>query len=121
MQFENSFYTIQSASNEENEATFTIKLNAEHPIFAGHFPEKPITPGVVQMEIVKELSKKALDKELTMISMGNCKFLNFLDPNEAPIIDVVLKFNPQEDNSVKVSAQMKDESGLYLKMSSQYK
>lgn len=35
---------------------------ADHPIFAGHFPGKPILPGVVQVEMMAQVSSFCLSK-----------------------------------------------------------
>ena len=52
MLFQNNFYTVKSEDLSESTANFNIELNGDHKIFEGHFPDNPITPGVVQMEIV---------------------------------------------------------------------
>ena len=42
-----NFYTLnQIESQGEGKYLCRITLNAAHPIFAGHFPDNPVTPGV---------------------------------------------------------------------------
>ncbi len=38
------------------------RTRADHPIFEGHFPGKPILPGVVQIEMMAQVSSFALMK-----------------------------------------------------------
>lgn len=61
------------------------KTRADHPIFAGHFPGRPILPGVVQIEMMAQASSFILakasprenwDKEMdvALLSVGDSKF-----------------------------------------------
>ena len=47
------FYTVLESSQQED--TFITKLSIEktHPLYAGHFPERPVTPGVILMQLFK--------------------------------------------------------------------
>ncbi len=120
MLFKNDFYKVNASNTVEETTTFTIEIEKDHDIFKGHFPENPVTPGVAQMEIVKELVSEATNTEAKLVSMGNCKFLAILNPNENSIVDVILKINETEDKQLKVSAVIKDESTSFLKMSAFY-
>ena len=51
----NDFFQIQNIDSLPNSIEAKIELNASHQIFDGHFPNNPITPGVIQLQIVKEL------------------------------------------------------------------
>ena len=120
MLFENSFYSVNQEELAEGTANFNITINDAHEIFNGHFPDNPITPGVVQMEMIKELTSRITKKEMNLVSMGNCKFLAILNPVEVPTVDVVLNYKIQEDGGYKVSAQMKHADVIYLKISALY-
>ncbi len=115
-----NFYKIVNAGKNENDLFFSIELNENHSIFQGHFPDNPITPGVVQMEIVKELLQVDKSQKLKMISMSNCKFLAILNPKENNSIDVVLTVNEGENNTLKVNSVFKNSETTFLKMSSIY-
>ncbi len=119
MLFKDTFYSVNSQDLQEGTATFNITINKDHNIFEGHFPNNPITPGVVQMEIVKELLAVITGKEMKMISMGNCKFLAFMNPLETPIFDVTLNYSDVEGNT-KVAGQMKTDETVYMKISALY-
>ncbi|MCH2230082.1 MAG: 3-hydroxyacyl-ACP dehydratase [Crocinitomicaceae bacterium] len=120
MLFKNEFYKVNASNTLEQTTTFSIEIDKDHDIFKGHFPDNPVTPGVVQMEIIKELVSETKNTEAKLISMGNCKFLAVLNPNENPLLDVVLKINETEENQLKVSAVIKTEETSFLKMSAFY-
>tara|TARA_B110000285_G_C15138291_1_gene628772 strand:+ start:3499 stop:3864 length:366 start_codon:yes stop_codon:yes gene_type:complete len=121
MSFENKFYSVIQEELNEGTATFTITINDAHEIFDGHFPGNPITPGVMQMEMIKELLSRIVEKELSLVSIGNCKFLAILNPKERPSIDLVLNYTLQEDGRFKVSGQIKKEDTVFLKISALYR
>jgi len=120
MLFKDNFYTIHSTKEENDTFIFSIELNKDHSIFQGHFPGNPVTPGVVQMEIIKELVQISQEKELRLVSMPSCKFLAILNPDKNALIEVDLKFSSTEDETIKMSATIKDSETSYLKMSGTY-
>lgn len=120
MLFNDDFYTILSSIIEDDAHIFSIRLNKEHLIYKGHFPGNPVTPGVVQIEIIKELSTESLQKKIYLDTMGNCKFLAILDPNCDDQVDVVLKISELEDNKIKVIGQIQNENNVFLKMNAVY-
>jgi len=120
MLFQNNFYTVKSEDLSESTANFNIELNGDHKIFEGHFPDNPITPGVVQMEIVKELMSKVTNSSLNLVTMGNCKFLAILNPIETKEVLVAINYSLTEENLYKVSAQIRTSDVIYLKISAFY-
>ncbi|MBL4594304.1 MAG: 3-hydroxyacyl-ACP dehydratase [Flavobacteriales bacterium] len=117
----NDFFTITELKNIDGTINATIKLNASHKIFDGHFPENPITPGVVQIQIIKELLDKVLERECTLKEIGRCKFLAILNPNEDGEVDITIKHS-QEDDVLKISAQgsSTDKNTTFFKFSAKY-
>jgi 3-hydroxyacyl-[acyl-carrier-protein] dehydratase len=117
----NDFYTITQLNNIEDTIEATIQLNPSHKIFDGHFPNNPVTPGVVQIQIVKELLEKALEKECVLKEVGRCKFLAILNPNKDSEIDIVIKHSIDE-GLLKVSAagSSKDKSTTFFKFTAKY-
>lgn len=91
-----NFYTVvKSESLEANSLAATIEIHKEHPIFEGHFPNLPVTPGVAMLQILKELTQNYLHQPLLLESASNVKFLSLVDPN----VNATLKFEiiVQED------------------------
>tara|TARA_B110000090_G_C13399464_1_gene452710 strand:- start:7639 stop:8031 length:393 start_codon:yes stop_codon:yes gene_type:complete len=65
----------------------SVKINETHKIFKGHFPDNPITPGVVLLQILKNCLEIKLGKPLLMHKLSNTKFLALVNPNFENIID----------------------------------
>ncbi|WP_299393994.1 3-hydroxyacyl-ACP dehydratase [uncultured Gelidibacter sp.] len=84
------FYTIVSSElNEAQSFETTVTIQKEHPVFEGHFPNFPVTPGVAMLQIIKELTENHLQQTLFLESASNVKFLTMVDPN----VNTNLKFN----------------------------
>ncbi len=120
MILKDNFYTINELEFVENKIQASIKIDSNHSIFEGHFPNNPITPGVVEMEIVKEIVSEAIQKTLKMSKMSNCKFLAILNPLNSSKVNVKIDVLEQENNRIRISAQILDQQTVYLKIGAEY-
>ena len=55
-------YSTETFDKNEEGISAQIKLNPKHEIFKGHFPGKPIMPGVCMIQIIKELTERSLGR-----------------------------------------------------------
>lgn len=115
-----TFYTVIELTKGENAVDATIKLNASHAIFEGHFPNNPVTPGVVEMEIVKEILSLGLEKPLKMKTMSSCKFLAVLNPINVENVHVKISITEMDDTFVRISGQLADDTTSFLKIAATY-
>lgn len=115
-----TFYTVIELTKGENAVDATIKLNASHAIFEGHFPNNPVTPGVVEMEIVKEILSLGLEKPLKMKTMSSCKFLAILNPINVENVHVKISITEMDDTFVRISGQLADDTTSFLKIAATY-
>lgn len=121
MIFKDNFYSIESHSSEGNEHVFHIHIDGKHSIFEGHFPGNPVTPGVVQLEIIKELVSELIQVPVQMETMANCKFLAILNPETDASVSVALKLSEADGQGWKVTASIQNEANTYLKMGATYR
>ena len=120
MLFKDNFYTLISTKVEDDALNFEIKINAAHPIFQGHFPGNPVTPGVVQLEMVKELLSSHLGKEIQLVKLLNAKYLAVLNPIHDAVFAVQMTLKLQEDNTLRVSGQFANPTTVFMKFSGIY-
>lgn len=66
-------------------ATLQIPLATDHPAFAGHFPGRPIVPGVVLLDQAILLIEAAETARVKSIAIA--KFLSPAGPGEALWLD----------------------------------
>lgn len=94
-----NFYTeISSDFNPGNTAAFKceIRLNPEHAIYKGHFPQVPVVPGVCLVQIVKEILMEKTGRELVLASGDNIKFLAMINPRETPVLELAFTLKSSE-------------------------
>lgn len=94
--FLDSLYKITDFDITTETVLATISLDPYHKIFEGHFPNSPVLPGVMQLQIVKELLEKHLGRTLKMKSMRTSKFLQVINPEETPNVYIDIKFKSGE-------------------------
>jgi 3-hydroxyacyl-[acyl-carrier-protein] dehydratase len=93
----NDLYIIQSLTQHENLVQAEVLLNADHPIFKGHFPGHPVLPGVCMLEMISEISGQC-HRGVFMISAGPMiKFLQMIDPGKNPVLyfEINYQFSPE--------------------------
>lgn len=112
---ENSFYIITHEERGNNSITVTVTLNPAHPIFNGHFPGRPVVPGVCMMQIVKELLDKGTAQDTLLRHGSNIKFLNFIDPTQQPEVLISVQYDVQPDASWKVNANIRHGEIVFFK------
>jgi 3-hydroxyacyl-[acyl-carrier-protein] dehydratase len=120
MIFLDSFYTLNNIENDGENLTFHLTIDPAHAIFNGHFPGNPVTPGVVQIEMIKELLSLHYQRPIQLKSMSNCKFLSILNPEENKDIQVKIKQVATDEQGLKISGNIEANGLLFLKIQAEY-
>ena len=50
--------------------------------FAGHFPNMPVVPAIIQMAAIRHLAEMALEKRLFPTGYGRTRFRGIISPDE---------------------------------------
>ncbi|MFT4094698.1 MAG: 3-hydroxyacyl-ACP dehydratase [Niabella sp.] len=115
-----NLYTLNAFNSQDNKVTATIKINAVHTIFEGHFPGQPILPGVCQLQIIKELLERAAGRKLLLSEAGNCKFLQMADPEKTSVLNIHIDYLPS-GAGISCNAVIKSGETVFLKMTAYFK
>jgi len=116
------FYSeINSDFSAEKPQNFKclIRLNAEHPIYKGHFPQVPVAPGVCLTQIIKEILVNKFQKELTMTSAENIKFLAMINPRETPELELSFAVKTNE-NTLEISSNYTHNATTFVKFKGKF-
>ena len=111
------FYELVLTNNlgDENYEV-VVNLNKNSAVYAGHFPDQPIAPGVCLTQMVKEVSNGIMEKNWALKDVRQIKFLAMVDPNKTPSLTLELKLQPSETDC-KLSCTAKDAETSYFKIS----
>ena len=88
----NNLYKIESQTMSDQWVTTSVKLDANHAIFRGHFPGQPVLPGVCMLEMISEIMGSLLEKNIRISAAPLVKFLRMIDPRKNPDINVEINY-----------------------------
>ena len=115
----NNLYKIEDIQITDLTINAEVKLNIEHSIFEGHFPDVPVLPGVAMMQMVKELVEEGEEQALQISKAGNLKFLQMINPNKVEFLKVEISIINRTTEIIKLKAQILSEQKICFKMSTQ--
>jgi 3-hydroxyacyl-[acyl-carrier-protein] dehydratase len=88
----NDFFFILQQETSPDSVKAKISINDHHKIFAGHFPGKPVVPGVCMVQIILEIMEVVLGKPVRLTESDTIKFLTVVSPKENKEIDVSINY-----------------------------
>jgi 3-hydroxyacyl-[acyl-carrier-protein] dehydratase len=65
-----------------------VLVPADHPTFAGHFPGRPVLPGVVLLDMVATVMRRAMSSEAEVIQLRSVKFRSPILPGDELTIQI---------------------------------
>lgn len=98
------------------ESEVVVGINASHGIFAGHFPDQPVLPGVCMVQIAITIAGAMHGKALRVVNARTMKFLAPVDPNKTPELLYRTTLTPLE-GAVKAEVQATAEGASVVKLS----
>ena len=115
-----NFYSVLESSEENGKHFTQIKINKEHEIYDGHFPGRPVTPGVILMNLFKEEAERRCGCKLQFKKGNNVKFMAVVDPNIDAILNLETEIT-EENTEIKLKGIARNSAGISLKINSFYK
>ena len=115
-----NLYKIESFHYKNQQLKAEIFINKEHEIFKGHFPNNPVMPGVCMIQIIKELTEKALGQSLFMEKSNNIKFMALINPykNQKLLLESTIT---KDQNTWKVKNNTLMDGAIALKFNGIYR
>jgi len=109
-------YTYEIISSEPGKIGALIHMDAGHAVYNGHFPGFPVTPGVQQIQIVRDILEEELGIGLLMQGARQIKFTAVHEPASDPEIDATISYSCNEGLfMVEARLHRKDKNFLKLK------
>jgi predicted hotdog family 3-hydroxylacyl-ACP dehydratase len=65
-----------------------IEVRSEWPAFAGHFPGRPILPGIAHLALVRDALRRSGDPSVEILAVSQVRFRQVVEPGN--VLDLVL-------------------------------
>jgi 3-hydroxyacyl-[acyl-carrier-protein] dehydratase len=88
-------YLDRAGRDTEGNPVFTFRFAADEPVFGGHFPGRPLLPGVFQLEMARAAAEWTEGRPLAIRSVDKAKFTRPVLPDET--IRLVLRLEKRGD------------------------
>jgi len=92
MTLRDDFFSILQKETSPNSVLAKIEINERHKIFEGHFPGKPVLPGVCMVQIILEIMQVVIGKPVRLTESDTIKFLSMVSPTENKEIDASINY-----------------------------
>lgn len=110
------YYTILNRRSEGDATVFEIALNAACEVYKGHFPEMPVSPGVCNIQMVKECVEEVVGKSLILNYIQQCRLTTLVTPQQHPKVEVRVWLVAPIDGGVKIRATIGKGELVYLEL-----
>ncbi|HEY9113541.1 MAG TPA: hydroxymyristoyl-ACP dehydratase [Bacteroidales bacterium] len=98
------FYQIEKLDHNEGEIWCSIVLNQTHEVYKGHFPGQPVVPGVIQLQMIKEILEQSFQQQLFLKQINLAKYLQPIDPVLFSELEITIDFSLTEESVYKINA-----------------
>ncbi|MFT5920007.1 MAG: 3-hydroxyacyl-[acyl-carrier-protein] dehydratase [Granulosicoccus sp.] len=92
------FYELRLLTETDEGFQADVSLNPDHPVYQGHFPNQPVAPGVLLMDMCRTVAETALSREVRIGSARSIKFVKVVDPTKLQELTLTMKFVESEDS-----------------------
>lgn len=110
------YYTILNRRSEGDATVFEIALNAACEVYKGHFPEMPVSPGVCNIQMVKECVEEVVGKPLILNYIQQCRLTTLVTPQQHPTVEVRVWLVAPIDGGVKIRTTIGKGELVYLEL-----
>lgn len=113
-----SLFTIDALPAQGASGSATARINADHAILAGHFPGRPVVPGVCLVDLTVRICSALLGAEHRIARARALKFLIPVEPSTAGDMLVTASVQPIE-GGVRAEAQITANGAIAVKVSAE--
>ncbi len=111
-----NFYSIKHFESGPHKIVASLCINDKHPVFQGHFPDQPIVPGVIQLQLIKECMENALKNRFFIQSIDQAKYIQMISPLQHPNIEVEISYALTEEGHFKIVASISSGTSTFTKV-----
>lgn len=95
------------------DAVFRVALLPDCEVYKGHFPGNPVSPGVCNIETIKECAMLLTGKRLVIDTIRQCRLTAVASPSVCPEVEVTLSCS-LVGKGFAVTAKIADNERTYM-------
>ena len=104
MLLKDKFYKVLSETRQdEQNAVYLYQLLPDCDVYRGHFPHKPVSPGVCNIEMIKECAMMLTGKSLQIKGIKQCRLTAIASPTVCPEVKVTISVSATDDGYIVVA------------------
>ena len=108
------YYTINEViTREDGVILFQISLRPDCQVYQGHFPGEPVSPGVCNIQMVKECAEQVAGKPLFLANLQQCRLTTLVTPVQHPQVEVMIHLE-EKGEAYKLKATIGKGEEVYL-------
>jgi len=108
------YFHIDRYTEEDGTHIFDVTLDPACDVYRGHFPGKPISPGVCNIGMILRCAEKVTGSHLRFTSIKQCRLTGLVTPSDTPHLTVEIQTSRTDDGVTSLRAAIKDPERSYL-------
>jgi 3-hydroxyacyl-[acyl-carrier-protein] dehydratase len=120
MILKDDFFSVSNVDISGQDVKAELVINKDHRIFNGHFPGRPVVPGVCMMQMVKEIIETITGKKSDLIMTYEMKFVAIINPSKNNLISAALKYTIEEGDKINAAATFFKDDLIHFKFKGQF-
>ena len=109
----NDYFKIGDCTNEGEDTSFSITLLPDYCAYEGHFPGNPVSPGVCNIQMIKECAEQLAGKRFFLGYISRCKLSAVITPQTTPQLSIRMRLSEAE-GVYNVNAVVSDDETTYI-------
>ncbi|HCC53217.1 MAG TPA: beta-hydroxyacyl-ACP dehydratase [Porphyromonadaceae bacterium] len=109
----NDYFSIDRQTTENDETLFCVTLLPAYKAYAGHFPGNPVSPGVCNIQMIKECAGQLAGKSFFLGYISQCRLSAVITPQTTPQLQIRMQLSGTDD-IYKVRATVSDGTITYI-------
>lgn len=103
------YFRIVSLEADDAGCRAEVVFSPDHPLYAGHFPGRPVVPGVVVLQVVRALIREAWEMDTRIRSGQAIKYLRPMLPDASLQYGFQLSLTERTRDRLTLNADIRQE------------
>lgn len=122
MLLKDKYYKVMKETRlDANNGVYLLAILPQADVYRGHFPQKPVCPGVCNIETIRECAEMLTGRDLYIKTIKQCRLMAVATPAVCPLVDVTVGVTPgADDASYQIVARIADAETTYMELKGEF-